>query len=273
MDINKIIRADYLDIVFDGRNKSYGGYELRKKYGRRSLRAMGLVTVAAAIGFAVPVVASSLAPKAPKLAEKVVVLENILPPVPPDRTVVPPPPPPPRTAQPDPPPTEAFTPPRVVEDRDVEKPMASKDDLKDKAPGPTTGDGAGSPFAEIGPEGPGGGGRLQETSDGGSGEREAPVRFVEQMPEFRGDLIAWLSANLRYPDAAREMGVAGRSVIEFVVNEDGSIEAARVARSAHPLLDAEALRVVGAMPKWKPGKQNGRKVRVFFTLPIGFELD
>jgi protein TonB len=273
MDINKLLRADYLDIVFDGRNKSYGSYELRRKYGRRSRRAGVIVIASALLLSGIPTLASMMGkrPELPRIAETIV---HILPPpVPPNPEVLPPPPPPPsHTPEVEPPPSAQFADPRVTPDEFVEKPPPTQDDLHDKVAALKDGDGTGNPFLETTPGDPNGrpGGTGVESS---VSERLAPVKFVEQMPEFRGDIGAWLSAHLRYPDAAREMNITGRSIIEFVVNEDGSIEAARVARSSHSLLDAEALRVVSSMPKWKAGKQNGKAVRVLFTLPIGFQLD
>jgi protein TonB len=101
---------------------------------------------------------------------------------------------------------------------------------------------------------------------------------VEQMPRFPGDngdgavLNSWLSKNLRYPPIAEENGIKGRVVCQFVVERDGSISDIRVVRSVDPSLDKEAVRVIKAMPKWIPGKQNGSSVRVKFTLPVTFTL-
>ena len=102
----------------------------------------------------------------------------------------------------------------------------------------------------------------------------AIFKFVEQMPAFKGDLNAYLSAKLRYPDDAREAGTEGRSVIQFIVNENGSISGVEVVRSSGSAsLDAEAKRVVSNMPAWSPGKQQGKEVKVYFTLPVTFKLD
>lgn len=102
---------------------------------------------------------------------------------------------------------------------------------------------------------------------------ENTFRYVEQMPECPYDLPGYLSKNIRYPDEAIKKNIEGRVYIEFVINADGTITEPSVKKSAHPLLDAEALRVVAAMPPWKPGKQNGRAVDVFFALPVKFQLD
>ena len=98
---------------------------------------------------------------------------------------------------------------------------------------------------------------------------------VEEMPSFpggQGALMAFLSSNIKYPVVAQENGVQGRVIVSFVVERDGSISDVKVARSVDPSLDREAQRVVKAMPKWKPGKQNGSAVRVKYTVPVVFRL-
>ena len=98
---------------------------------------------------------------------------------------------------------------------------------------------------------------------------------VEEMPSFpggQGALMAFLSSNIKYPVVAQENGVQGRVIVGFVVERDGSITDVKVMRSVDPSLDREAQRVVKAMPKWKPGKQNGSAVRVKYTVPVVFRL-
>ena len=108
-------------------------------------------------------------------------------------------------------------------------------------------------------------------------EDDAHVIFevVENPAEFPGGEAAlrrWLSDNIRYPVIAQENGIQGRVVVQFVVNTDGSIVDIQVVRSVDPSLEREAVRLVQAMPRWKPGEQRGKKVRVRFTLPINFRL-
>ena len=98
---------------------------------------------------------------------------------------------------------------------------------------------------------------------------------VEEMPEFpggMGECMKWLGQNIKYPADAKEKGVQGRVIVQFVVEKDGTIVNAKVVRGVDPDLDAEALRVVNQSPKWKPGKQKGEAVRVKYTLPIMFRL-
>lgn len=99
---------------------------------------------------------------------------------------------------------------------------------------------------------------------------------VEQMPEFPGGMSAclkFLADHVAYPKEAAEKKIQGRVIVQFVVMKDGSIANARVLRAVDPLLDAEALRVIGLMPKWKPGTQRGQAVNVKFTMPVTFRLD
>lgn len=107
-------------------------------------------------------------------------------------------------------------------------------------------------------------------------EKEEEIfQVVEAMPEFPGgmaELMKYLQKSIKYPSISQENGVQGRVIVQFVVNKDGSIVDPVVIRSVDPYLDKEALRVVKAMPKWKPGEQRGKTVRVKFTLPVQFRL-
>jgi len=125
-------------------------------------------------------------------------------------------------------------------------------------------------------------GEVVEISDVGNVVVEDPVeeetihQVVENMPEFPGGmqaLMKYLQENINYPRISRENGSQGRSFIAFVVNTDGSIQDVEVMKSSSDVyLDKEAVRVVTGMPKWNPGKQNGKAVRVRFTLPVTFRL-
>ena len=115
------------------------------------------------------------------------------------------------------------------------------------------------------------------TSTGPIVEEEDNVVFqvVEKMPSFPGGdaaLFKYLSDNVKYPVIAQENGVQGRVICQFVVNRDGSIVDVEVVRSVDPSLDKEAIRVIKSMPKWSPGQQRGKPVRVKYTLPVNFRL-
>ena len=111
-------------------------------------------------------------------------------------------------------------------------------------------------------------------------EEEEPVEqeifmVVEEMPEFpggMGECLKFLAKNIKYPTIAQENGIQGRVIVQFVVNQDGSIVDPVVMRAVDPYLDKEALRVIKMMPKWKPGKQRGKAVRVKYTVPVTFRL-
>lgn len=106
-------------------------------------------------------------------------------------------------------------------------------------------------------------------------EENKVFEAVEQMPSFPGGISAlmqYLSKNIKYPPVAEEMCIQGRVICTFVVERDGGVSDIRIAKGVDPSLDKEAIRVVSAMPKWIPGKQNGQSVRVRFTLPVTFRL-
>ena len=100
-------------------------------------------------------------------------------------------------------------------------------------------------------------------------------QVVEEMPEFpggMGECMKFIGKNIKYPAEAIEKGIQGRVIIQMVVTKEGDIAEAKVVRSIDPLLDAEALRVINSMPKWKPGKQKGEAVNVKYTIPVMFRL-
>ena len=106
-------------------------------------------------------------------------------------------------------------------------------------------------------------------------EEQQIFQVVEEMPEFPGGMaecLKFLGKNIKYPTISQENGVQGKVIVQFVVNKDGSIVDPVVVRSVDPYLDKEALRVIKTMPKWKPGKQRGKAVRVKYTVPVTFKL-
>lgn len=105
-------------------------------------------------------------------------------------------------------------------------------------------------------------------------ETDEIIPFVpaEDMPQFNGNLKEWLKKHLNYPEMAAEMGLQGRVFLQFVVEKDGSVSNIQVVRGVDPSLDQEAVRVIRSMPKWTPGKQRGKAVRVSCSMPIIFQL-
>ena len=267
MDISKILKSDYLDILFEGRNKNYGGYELRKKYPVRARNAMiGTLLVAGLIA-AVPVIAGIIEGRKPKeapISMKQVTLAEP-PPIEPNKPKPPPPPPaPPAPARP----TVKFTPPVIKPNEEVKEDVKPPDEKKNEVAGPKTEAGDAN-ASELAPP--------AETPGTGTGvEPAAPAVFtyVEQMPKFNGDVTAWLQNHVQYPEAAHEAGITGRVGVKFVVNETGAVSNVEISKSSgNASLDAEAKRVVSAMPAWTPGKNNGTAVKVYYQLPITFTLE
>ena len=270
MDLNKILKSDYLDILFEGRNKAYGGYELRRNYPQRVRNSLFIIggLFALVMGYTAYANMHKTVKQKPVISMTTVTLAEP-PPMEPNKPKPPPPPPaPPPPAKP----TVKFTPPVIKKDEQVkeeEKPTPP-DPTKHEQSGPTTqaGDVNGSDLAPPTTAPTGNGAPVEQP------KTDQIFKYVEQQPAFKGDLGGWLKDHLEYPDAAREAGNEGKTYVQFVVSEDGSISAATVVKSSgFPALDAEALRVVRMMPKWTPGRNNNQPVKVYFTQPIGFTLE
>ncbi|RYD51887.1 MAG: energy transducer TonB [Sphingobacteriales bacterium] len=268
MDTHIILAADYLDLIYEGRNKSYGSYELRRNYARRirtSLFLLALTGISiATYGWLTNRVAPSLPePPKPHLVSCPMTPLDLQPVPPPSAPSVPPPA---RS-------TVKVTIPRIDKDENVRPDELPPDLIASKNATPGVGTNTGSADGQ--------GSQMGGQSDGTSSTliatppapKESIPFAVDQMPEFNGDVQAWLANNVTYPDAAREVGSEGRVVIKFVVAEDGSVTDAQVERGVNAVLDAEALRAIRKMPKWKPGKQNGRAVKVYYRVPVTFQLD
>ncbi len=285
MNAAKILQTDYLDIIYAGRNKGYGSYELRRHYTRRALLALLLIWAAFWLLTLLPgdFLPTGFFVVLPEKKERQVALSEVI--YEPNearkdvqklpelsgkqaRSIA--------TAV-------KNTVPEIVHNSVVKpalKPPATEQ-LNDALSGPVNHAGApGGAELAYDAHATGGGSGIGATVGAagvtGDGTAEAPIRdFVEQMPEFPGGypaLVAFLNKYMKYPMEAREAGIEGRVLIKFVVDADGSIALATVVRGLGGGCDKEALRVVNAMPKWKPGKQNGHAVKVYFTLPIHFTL-
>jgi protein TonB len=106
-------------------------------------------------------------------------------------------------------------------------------------------------------------------------EEEKVFDMVEQMPTFPGgqaELLSFIGKNLKYPTIAQENGTQGRVICQFIVGKDGTVRDVQVVKSLDPYCDKEAIRVIRSMPRWIPGKQNGKPVTVKYTVPITFRL-
>jgi len=247
------------DLVFENRNKEYGAYKIRKKYNRTVLWAMLVGTIIISTAIITPYVMASVSQKRIQKVEKAVQaqMENL---DQPREEIAPPPPPPP-------PPAEAqaqvkYVAPVVVDSVKAEDKteLATIDDVKETV----TDEAVVEVVEEVKEE-------VQEEV-----KEEEVFLVVEEMPSFgtgdANEFRTYVSANMKYPEVAAENGIQGRVFVQFVVEPDGSITNVRVIRGVDPSLDKEAIRVVQSSPKWNPGKQRGKPVRVSFTFPITFVL-
>lgn len=264
-----ILNQQWIDVVFTGRNKAYGAYELRKDNPRHTNRALLIGVVLFVFLISLKTILNAIEGIIPKAPEKVKVTEVVLPPPPVNEQQKPPPPPPeppkPKVDQ------VRFPPPVVKPDNEVrEKEPPTVKDLEVADPGPK--DQKGDPNADIRIEEPVGNSDVKQVVE------ENPNQIftaVEQAPAFPGGDAAfgkYLSKNIRYPAVARENNVQGRVILTFVVERDGSLTDIKVVRGIGSGCDEEAVRVLKSSPKWKPGIQNGRPVRVQYSIPVNFAL-
>jgi periplasmic protein TonB len=246
------------DLVFEYRNKEYGAYELRKKYSRTVAIAMIIGILVLVTAIVVPYIkASRMAHQKARDAKEVIAeMANDL-----QNQEAPPPPPPP------PPPAEQqtvvkYVAPVVVDSIKPEEQtqLAITDEQVETS--------VNKEVVEVVET------KQEEVVDDAA-EREVFL-IVEEMPVFpdggESGLRAWIAKNIEYPVIAQENGIQGKVYVTFVVDKDGGISDAKVIRGVDPSLDKEALRVVNSMPKWIPGKQRGKPVRVSYTVPISFVL-
>jgi periplasmic protein TonB len=264
---------DMLDIIFQERNRSYGAYQLRRDYpayvGRAILIGLGIIVLA----YAIPTILE----KVSEFTEKPKIDVEMEMGPPPDidpNTPPPPPPPPPVTPPPPTRTTQKFVPPVVKKDEEVaeKEPLKDLEELKnDKDIGKDDKKGNDEAPPEI----------EDNPTDEVVESKEAPkvdntvYEFVEKNPAFPGgeaELLGFLAKNIKYPQFAQESSIQGRVYVQFVVERDGSVSEVKAVRDIGGGCGKEAERVVRSMPKWSPGEQNGRPVRVKYTLPVLFAL-
>lgn len=273
-DIN-LNSSEWRDIIFENRNKKYGAYQLRQTSSKRHVVAFIVAIIFVGVVAAIPSFLEAVKPKNNNLGgvDEAFELSNLNQPKEetPQQEIIrqeTAPPPPPKLA------TIQFTPPVITEDSKVneEREMKNMEELvekKDLTVSFVDQEGVTDKNA-VAPE------ELREHKQiVEEKEPEKPFTSVEQMPQFPGgdaELMKYIASNIKYPTIAAENGIEGRVVVRFVVNKDGLVSDAQVLRSLDPSCDKEAIRVVKSMPKWVPGKQNGRNVPVYYTLPVLFKL-
>lgn len=265
MDAQTISNADYLDILFDNRNKLYGGYALRKTQDKRMAQSL-LIILSFALAFCIWTFIDAHRAGASTVTVKPVDTLVYRPTV----IKVPEPKPiPPKEIPKEMPaaakPTIKNTVSVIVPDVKVVAPPPPVDSFVGRDSGPVTN--TGKPDGKV----------LNTKKGGGEGLEVVKVPdviqpYAEEMPQYPGDIYAYLAKSVKYPQTAINNDIQGRVIVGFVVNEDGVISNAVVKRGIGSGCDEEALRVVNAMPAWKPGRQNGKAVKVYYTLPINFKL-
>jgi len=277
MNTSQMPKPDFLDILFNSRNKDYGAYDLRRKYDRRVRNAVASMAGIVLLGVGSYLWATNS--KAAAVVEKPIIPPTMIREIPIEEPVKPVTPPP--TVKTQPPAQVAsvkHVTVRIVEDDKVDPADEVKkmDELtKEVAIG--TKDMAGKPGDFENPFD--GNGNTPGVVEAPKVEKEqGPLSFVEIMPEFQGGEDAmnkWLNNNIRYPHAAEENGIEGTVFVKFVVGADGSITNVEIAgtNKVGGGCEDEAIRVIKKMPKWKPGRQNGQSVPVWFNLPIRFKIN
>ncbi len=247
------------ELVFEHRNKSYGAYILRKMYHRQLTKALFLATAILIAGLAYPLALSYRSVyNVHYIPEGGVIID--LPPVThPEPPVAPPPPPPVTEVQK----RLVFTQPVVVGGEVPESEWVPMEDLNNK--GNTGYEPVDEQPVDVKPEID----VLEVKTE------EPPVPIAEEMPLFPGgdaERQKFLNENTRYPQQALETDIQGTVYVQFVVDTKGNITDVKVMRGIGGGCDEEAVRVVKMMPQWHAGKQNGRPVRVLFTMPVIFRL-
>lgn len=271
-----LISSDWVDLVFEGRNKAYGAYRLRKSTTKRNILAMVAVVILLVVAFIILTVKNFVDEQRAKVAmTQVAELTNYKQPekkaevkqkkveVEPERVVE-------RVKS-----SIKFTAPVIKKDEEVkpDEELKTQDELMSTKTAIGTFDVKGNDDAngevlkakEV----------IAEPEPPKHEEENKVFDIVEQQPMFPGGqtaLMKYLSEHTKYPVVAQENGVQGRVTVQFVVEKDGSISDVHVLRGVDPSLDKEAVRVVKSMPRWTPGKQNGINVRVNYRVPVLFRL-
>jgi protein TonB len=254
----KITAPAFDDIVFEQRNKAYGAYNLRKKYSRNVTIGMAIGILIMGTAIIAPYLNTKAAENRAKKTERQVEIkmENLDQPA---ETVAPPPPPPP-------PPQDAlqqarYVPPVVVDS------LKPEDNVQlmtaDQAVVEVQNEEVVEEVAVAAEE-------VQENVD----EAE-PFVVVEEMPMYPGGeaaLLAYIAEHTQYPEVAKENNIQGKVIVRFCVTSKGGVDKVSILKGVDPELDKEAIRVVQTLPAFKPGKQGGKPVPVWYMVPINFTL-
>ncbi len=274
MEANKILSADVLDIIFDGKNKDYGAYELRKTYNRRITRALVITGSIALLALLSSILSSTLKEKSDKkLKMNEMTIQDVKQE---EKKEIPPPPPPPPPKQ-EPPKVEMkqFTPPVIKKDEEVEKPPPPQEELKEAKIDVVSQEG-------IKDEG------IAAPTDIDQGKQIVEVKKeddenkifdkVEIEASFPGGDSKWrqyLERNANGQVATDNGAPEGTytTVVQFVVDKEGNISDVRALTNHGYGMEEEAIRVIKKGPKWSPAVQNGRQVKAYRKQPITFRVE
>jgi periplasmic protein TonB len=263
-----LLKSQWLELVFEGRNKKYGAYELRKENPKTSLRALLIGGLAFMFAISAPKLIDMIpsGDEAKNTIDEKVVLMDLNKP----KENVPPPPPPKKPEPPKPKVDEVkFVKPKVVEAKKVTEEIKTIEELKDKNIAEK--DQKGDKDAKV-------------TIDQPTGDNDKVVEVVEDnnvyssagievQPEFPGGYAGfakYVQKNFRTPEVDQDL--KGKIFVEFVVEKDGSLTDIKVVRDLGFGTKEEALRMLRNAPKWRPGEQNGKKIRVKYSLPITLDI-
>ncbi|MDX6180524.1 energy transducer TonB [Flavobacterium sp. Fl-77] len=255
-----IIKNQWLDIVFEGRNKIYGAYELRKSNTKTTVRALIFGSIIFCLAVAAPLIASFLPESAEEDVNNDIKIATVK--LPPKKEEIkpnqpPPPPPPPKVDQ------VKFVKPVVAKANEVTEEPPKIVELKDKKVGSETI--KGDPDAVLTVDEPVGTGTAAVVEEDNQVYNTAGI---EVKPDFPGGIekfYKFVGNNYKTPE---EEGLKGKVYVTFVVEKDGSLTDIKVLRDIGYGTGAEAIRVLKKCPRWTPGEQNGKKVRVLYSLPI-----
>ena len=251
-----IFKNQWLEIVFEGRNKVYGAYELRKTNSKTTVRALIIGSVLFGLAIAMPLLINMIPDSQDDTSLDTKITTVKLPPKEkPKENIPPPPPPPPKVDQ------VKFVKPVVARAEEVTEEPPKVVEIKDKKIGDETI--KGDPDAELTVE-PVGNGPADVVDD----NNIYNTAGIEVKPDFPGGMekfYKYVGNNYRTPE---EEGLKGKVYVTFVVEKDGSLTDIKVVRDIGFGTGKEAVRVLQKCPKWNPGEQNGKKVRVLYSLPI-----
>lgn len=274
-DWSSEIYNDRNNLVFEGKNKAYGAYQIRREYGNSVIVSflLACTSILALVGvplvihyfisqFSEPVLPILDGPT--QLSDEIFIIPEkaeVLKPVEPKQEIV-------QTS------TVQDVVPVVVDNlKTDDNTYRDNSKLEDKSGGTTTADGTGTSSVIGDTHGQTGGDETILETD----KKEEALFFAEKMPSFVGGdeaLIQYMRDNVHYPSLERELGQSGTVYVYFIINKHGKVEDAKVIRGVKGAkgLDEEALRVIRAMPDWEPGTHGGKAVKVQFTYPVAFRL-